>query len=104
MEFSTSDRDNDEWSRNNCAAYYGGGGNWWKDCAQNNINGEYGGKGDEFMCWTEYDFDYVRSLKTFDFNVQINCLKHSLLYFKLSLIFYTFKVLIKVFGSSLLTV
>ena len=57
MEFSTSDNDNDEWSAVNCALR-NSGANWWKSCGDNNINGNYGGKGDsdwEFMRWYYFD-------------------------------------------------
>jgi len=64
-EFSTSDTDNDEYFRGNCAALWGGA-NWWGYCGHNNINGKYGGNGDigiEFMWWHHFDnFGYNSSM------------------------------------------
>ena len=37
MMFTTYDRDNDPWSDNNCAAYYGGGF-WYKNCHWCGVN------------------------------------------------------------------
>ena len=66
MEFSTSDRDNDEWGGVDCAADYGAG-NWWRSCGYNNINGKYGvsNGSTDFMYWFYFDNnnEYM-SLKT----------------------------------------
>ena len=63
MEFSTFDKDNDE-SYHNCAVYYNGA-NWWNRCGSNNINGEYGDIGHQFMWWRYFDNNnYYMALKS----------------------------------------
>ena len=65
MKFATSDKDNDG-NGANCAADVGGAGNWWARCGWNNINGKYGGKGDngiKYMHWYSFDNNYM-ALKT----------------------------------------
>ena len=76
MEFSTIDKDNDAWSRGNCASRRGGGANWWGYCDGMNMNGKYGSNGDigkEFMWWgyfykrcciIDWDGDKYTSLKS----------------------------------------
>ena len=68
-QFSTFDKDNDDWSGVNCATMYdGNGGNWFKACYQQYMNGKYGADGDEggeYMFWYYFDFRIqVMALKT----------------------------------------
>ena len=48
LEFSTYDRDNDQWTSNNCAAY-SGGGCWFSSCYCNFNNVR--GRGHSFRWW-----------------------------------------------------
>ena len=67
MEFSTFDKDNDAWSDGSCADDYDGA-NWWGHCGSNNMNGKYGGNGDdwdyEFMWWIGFNAYNFTSLKS----------------------------------------
>ena len=79
MEFTTFDKDNDEFfieTRNgntemNCAVERGGGGGWWKRCGKQNMNGIYGGKNDsgkKYMHWRNFDNnDDWQALKSMTF-------------------------------------
>merc|ERR1719376_1844447 len=68
MQFSTYDVDNDEYSANCATRYDGNGGNWFNACLRQNMNGKYGGDGDEgsdYMSWYKFDTsDYYMALKT----------------------------------------
>lgn len=41
MQFSTYDRDNDNWAENNCATMFGGGGFWYNNCWYTSPNAAY---------------------------------------------------------------
>jgi ficolin len=63
MKFSTTDQDNDQFSKN-CADLYHGG--WWYNaCHQANLNGQYNNvKFGEGVNWVkQYPEDYYKSLK-----------------------------------------
>ncbi|XP_011405942.1 PREDICTED: ficolin-2-like [Amphimedon queenslandica] len=64
-EFSTKDRDNDQFSRISCATYYGGAW-WYKACYQSNLNGLYligYNKTEKGVNWSEFPIRYY-SLKS----------------------------------------
>ena len=65
MQFSTKDRDNDQWSGVNCASSSARHGAWWyKACAASNLNGLYrsGQEGNRGVFWYEFTSDTI-SLK-----------------------------------------
>ena len=41
MQFSTWDRDNDNWGNGNCVTHYGGHGWWYNSCFNCKLNGPY---------------------------------------------------------------
>ena len=57
MQFSTKDRDNDQYSGGNCVTYRGWRGAWWyNNCAHSNLNGLYrsGLSGGQGVTWHHF--------------------------------------------------
>ncbi|XP_052871188.1 fibrinogen-like protein A, partial [Anopheles cruzii] len=58
MKFTTYDRDNDEYSPRNCAAFHEGAW-WYKRCSYSNLNGPYKNIVDhKSMSWYDYSDSY----------------------------------------------
>ena len=63
MQFSTFDKDNDQWS-SHCASksnFLGGGAGWWNKCGHENLNGyNYGNAttSHKSMFWFTWGFKY----------------------------------------------
>ena len=64
QQFTTKDRDTDEWS-DNCAVDYHGAW-WYKSCLDSNLNGEYfrerqnHGKG---VWWNDWQYNLLKRVK-----------------------------------------
>ena len=56
MKFTTKDRDNDQWSSENCAVRFTGAW-WYRRCHRSNLNGQYLGNtgSDKGVNWLDYD-------------------------------------------------